>query len=48
MDTVEQLFKDPNIQITDETLSTVLGNSFMAWYIFAEKLSDYDVTIEWR
>ena len=48
MNTVEQLLKDPDIRITDEALSTILGHSFRAWNVFVEKLSDYDVTVEWR
>jgi len=45
---IKQLMKDPNTQITDELLATVLGDSFAAWKTFNESLTSYGISLEWR
>jgi len=45
---IEQLMKDPSTQMTDEFLAEVLGDSFTAWKMFNESLSNYDISLEWR
>ena len=45
---IEQRLKDPNTQITDDFLATVLGDSFAAWNALNESLPDYDISLEWR
>ncbi|MCL2674261.1 MAG: DUF3788 domain-containing protein [Defluviitaleaceae bacterium] len=45
---IVQLLKDPNIQMTDEFLAVVLGDSFAAWKLFNESLPNYGITLEWR
>lgn len=42
------LKKDKNIKPIDENLSIVLGNSFSAYKTLVEKLSDFEVDLEWR
>ena len=44
----EQLLKDPKIQLTDDFLAEVLGNSFAAWKMFNENLPNYGISLEWR
>ena len=45
---IDQLLKDPNTQLTDEFLATVLGSSFTAWKVFNENFPKYDISLEWR
>ena len=45
---IEQLMKDPNTQLTDELLTTALGDSFATWEVFNNNLSNYDISLEWR
>jgi len=40
--------KDKNAEPVDENLSVVLGRSFSAYQLLKEKLSDFDVDLEWR
>ena len=45
---MEQLLKDPNTQLTDEFFAAILGDSFAAWKVLNENLSNADVSLEWR
>lgn len=45
---MEQLLRDPNIQPTDEALSTALGGSFAVWRLLNDKLSECEISVEWR
>lgn len=40
--------KDPTAKPIDEKLNIVLGNSFSAYKILKEKLSDFEASLEWR
>jgi len=40
--------KDPNAEPNDENLSLVLGDSFSAYQVLKEKLSDFEASLEWR
>lgn len=40
--------KDRNIELNDENLSIILGNSFSAYKTLAEKLPDFEVDLEWH
>lgn len=40
--------KDGTIEPTDENLSIVLGDSFSAYKMLVEKLSDFEVELAWR
>ncbi|MBP1040156.1 DUF3788 family protein [Vagococcus sp. BWB3-3] len=40
--------KDRHIEPTDGNLCLVLGESFSAYKILVEKLSDFDAGLEWR
>jgi hypothetical protein len=40
--------KDRNIEPVDENLSIILGNSFSAYKVLLEKLSDFEAGLEWR
>lgn len=40
--------KDRNIEPNDENLKIVLDNSFSAYKKLVEKLSDFEVSLEWR
>ena len=45
---MEQLLKDPNTQLTDEFFAAILGDSFAAWKVLNENLSNAGVSLEWR
>lgn len=40
--------KDRNIEPNDENLKIILGDSFSAYKTLIEKLSDFEVSLEWR
>lgn len=40
--------KDRNTEPVDEKISIVLGNSFSAYKVLSEKLSDFEAGLEWR
>jgi len=40
--------KDKNAEPVDENLRLVLGESFSAYQVLREKLSEYEATLEWR
>ncbi|TDW25122.1 uncharacterized protein DUF3788 [Breznakia blatticola] len=40
--------KDKNIEPTDDNLKIVLKDSFLAYKELTEKLSDFNVNLEWR
>lgn len=42
------LTKDRNIEPVDENLNIILGKSFPAYKTLVEKLSDFEVSLEWR
>ena len=44
----EQLLRNPDVQPTDEVLAAAIGESFAAWKVFVEKLTDLKITVEWR
>jgi hypothetical protein len=48
MKEIVELKKDPNIKPLDENLKIILGNSFTAYKTLCDKLSDFDVSLEWR
>jgi len=44
----QQLLRDPNIPLTDETLAAALGDRQKTFSKFTERLKSSDVVIEWR
>jgi len=40
--------KDKSVEPNDENLSLVLGNSFSAYKMLEEKLSEFEASLEWR
>jgi len=46
--TIEQLLRDPNTELSDEFLATVLGDKLTLWNAFNERLQDFDISLEWR
>ena len=45
---IQHLMKDPNAEMTDEFLITILGDSFAAWKEFNENLPNSDLSLQWR
>jgi hypothetical protein len=45
---MEQLLRDPNIELTDDILKSTLGDIFDTYGAFVRRVSELDVMIEWR
>ena len=43
-----QLLRDPDTYPSDEVLASALGKSYTAYEVFAKKLPDYGIGLEWR
>jgi hypothetical protein len=44
----EQLLRDPNVQLTEETLAAALGGRAGTYSKFTDALKMRDIVIEWR
>jgi hypothetical protein len=45
---MEQLLRDPNIELTDEVLKSVLEDIYDTYEAFVKRASELGVNIEWR